>query len=97
MDTFFFFSCVVELKHTINKSLTNSLCGLQSFNENGFVFFVFFALLQKKPRVVQSLGASSVTAPPPPPETRLSAGHVSVDNNLSNSSNVVCTGKPNRR
>ncbi|XP_069029984.1 polycomb protein SCMH1 isoform X3 [Embiotoca jacksoni] len=43
----------------------------------------------KKPRVVQSLGASSVTAPPP--ETRLSASHVSVDNNLSNSSNVVCT------
>ncbi|XP_047436124.1 polycomb protein SCMH1 isoform X2 [Mugil cephalus] len=45
----------------------------------------------KKPRVVQSLGSSSVTAPPPPPETRLSAGHVSVDNSLSNSSNVVCT------
>ncbi|CAN9507185.1 unnamed protein product [Ophioblennius macclurei] len=44
---------------------------------------------KKKARVVQSLGASSVTAPPP--ETRLSSGLVSVDNNLSNSSNVVCT------
>ncbi|XP_008284881.1 polycomb protein SCMH1 isoform X2 [Stegastes partitus] len=44
---------------------------------------------KKKARVVQPLGASSVTAPPP--ETRLSASHVSVDNNLSNSSNVVCT------
>ncbi|XP_035016152.1 polycomb protein SCMH1 isoform X2 [Hippoglossus stenolepis] len=44
----------------------------------------------KKPRVVQSLGSSSVTAPPP--ETRLSSSHVSADNNNhSNSSNVVCT------
>lgn len=39
--------------------------------------------------MVQSLGASSVTAPPP--ETRLSSSHVSVDNNHNNSSNVVCT------
>lgn len=45
---------------------------------------------KKKPRVVQSLGASSVTAPPP--ETRLSISHVSADNNtLNNSTNVVCT------
>ncbi|XP_034429812.1 polycomb protein SCMH1 isoform X2 [Hippoglossus hippoglossus] len=45
---------------------------------------------KKKPRVVQSLGSSSVTAPPP--ETRLSSSHVSADNNNhSNSSNVVCT------
>uniref|UniRef100_A0A3P8U810 Scm polycomb group protein like 2 n=1 Tax=Amphiprion percula TaxID=161767 RepID=A0A3P8U810_AMPPE len=44
---------------------------------------------KKKTRVVQSMESSSVTAPPP--ETRLSASHVSVDNNLSNSSNVVCT------
>ncbi|XP_074522459.1 polycomb protein SCMH1 isoform X3 [Halichoeres trimaculatus] len=43
----------------------------------------------KKPRVVQSLGAPSVTAPPP--ETRLSSNHVSADNNHSNRSNVVCT------
>ncbi|XP_028258522.1 polycomb protein SCMH1 isoform X2 [Parambassis ranga] len=43
----------------------------------------------KKPRVVPSLGATSVAAPPP--ESRLSAGHVSADGNLSNSSNVVCT------
>eukprot|EP00064_Thunnus_orientalis_P002996 superscaffoldBa00000235_g3004 len=44
---------------------------------------------KRKPRVVQSLGASSATAPPP--ETRLSSSHVSADNNHSNSSNVVCT------
>lgn len=45
---------------------------------------------KKKPRVVQSLGASSVTAPPL--ETRLSISHVSADNNnLNNSTNVVCT------
>ncbi|XP_023124153.2 polycomb protein SCMH1 isoform X2 [Amphiprion ocellaris] len=44
---------------------------------------------KKKTRVVQSMESSSVAAPPP--ETRLSASHVSVDNNLSNSSNVVCT------
>ncbi|KAM7405917.1 hypothetical protein PAMP_000330 [Pampus punctatissimus] len=44
---------------------------------------------KRKPRVVQSLGASPVTAPPP--ETRLSSSHVSADNNHSNSSNVVCT------
>ncbi|XP_069381889.1 polycomb protein SCMH1 isoform X3 [Paralichthys olivaceus] len=45
---------------------------------------------KKKPRVVQSLGSSSVTAPPP--ETRLSSSHASADNNNhSNSSNVVCT------
>ncbi|KAM6943126.1 polycomb protein SCMH1 isoform 1-T1 [Xenentodon cancila] len=44
---------------------------------------------KKKPRVGQSLGASPVTTPPP--ETRLSISHVSVDNHLSNSSNVVCT------
>uniref|UniRef100_A0A3Q1G537 Scm polycomb group protein like 2 n=1 Tax=Acanthochromis polyacanthus TaxID=80966 RepID=A0A3Q1G537_9TELE len=44
---------------------------------------------KKKARVVQSLESVSVTVPPP--ETRLSASHVSVDNNLSNSSNVVCT------
>ncbi|TKS69640.1 Polycomb protein SCMH1 [Collichthys lucidus] len=44
---------------------------------------------KKKPRVVQSLGAPSVTAPPP--ETRLSSSHVSADNNHSNGSNVVCT------
>ncbi|GLD71917.1 polycomb protein SCMH1-like isoform X1, partial [Lates japonicus] len=34
---------------------------------------------KKKPRVVQSLRSSSVSAPPP--ETRLSSSHVSVDNN----------------
>ncbi|XP_073319891.1 polycomb protein SCMH1 isoform X1 [Pagrus major] len=44
---------------------------------------------KKKPRVVQSLGATSVTAPPP--EARLSSSHVSADNNHSNGSNVVCT------
>ncbi|KAM9765957.1 polycomb protein SCMH1 isoform 3-T4 [Menidia menidia] len=44
---------------------------------------------KKKPRVGQSLGVSPVTTPPP--ETRVSASHVSVDNNLSNNSNVVCT------
>ncbi|XP_051235047.1 polycomb protein SCMH1 isoform X2 [Dicentrarchus labrax] len=44
---------------------------------------------KKKPRVVQSLGAPSVIAPPP--ETRLSSSHVSIDNNHSNSSSVVCT------
>ncbi|XP_033476874.1 polycomb protein SCMH1 [Epinephelus lanceolatus] len=44
---------------------------------------------KRKPRVVQSLGTPAVTAPPP--ETRLSSGHVSADNNHSNSSNVVCT------
>ncbi|XP_024151779.1 polycomb protein SCMH1 isoform X3 [Oryzias melastigma] len=44
---------------------------------------------KKKPLVGQSLGASPETTPPP--ETRLSASHVSVDNSLSNSSNVVCT------
>ncbi|XP_041838250.1 polycomb protein SCMH1 isoform X2 [Melanotaenia boesemani] len=43
----------------------------------------------KKPQVGQSLGASPVATPPP--ETRLSASHVSVDSNFSNSSNVVCT------
>lgn len=49
------------------------------------------SLLQKKPLVEQSLGASPETTPPP--ETRLSASHVSVENSLSNSSNVVCTGE----
>ncbi|XP_034730289.1 polycomb protein SCMH1 isoform X1 [Etheostoma cragini] len=44
---------------------------------------------KKKPQVVQSQGAPAVTVPPP--ETRLSSGHVSADNNHSNSSNVVCT------
>ncbi|KAI3377485.1 hypothetical protein L3Q82_008664 [Scortum barcoo] len=44
---------------------------------------------KRKPRVVQSLGAPSVTAPPQ--ETRLSSSHVSADNNHSNGSNVVCT------
>ncbi|XP_029978942.1 polycomb protein SCMH1-like [Sphaeramia orbicularis] len=44
---------------------------------------------KRKPRVVPSLGASSVTAPPP--ETRLSSSHVSADSNHKNSSNVVCT------
>ncbi|XP_020568389.1 sex comb on midleg-like protein 2 isoform X3 [Oryzias latipes] len=44
---------------------------------------------KKKPLVEQSLGASPETTPPP--ETRLSASHVSVENSLSNSSNVVCT------
>ncbi|XP_037603504.1 polycomb protein SCMH1 isoform X2 [Sebastes umbrosus] len=44
----------------------------------------------KKPPVVQSPGTPAVTVPPP--ETRLSSGHVSADNNNhSNSSNVVCT------
>lgn len=43
----------------------------------------------KKPRMVQALGPSSVTAPPS--ETRLSSSHVSVDSSNSNSSNVVCT------
>lgn len=52
--------------------------------------FCFF-FLQKKPRVVQSFGASSVTAAPS--ETRLSSSLVSVENSHSNSSNVVCTGK----
>lgn len=50
--------------------------------------------LQKKPRVVQSHGPSSI--PTPPPETRLSASHVSVENNHGNSSNVVCTGILNK-
>lgn len=45
--------------------------------------------------MVQSLGASTVTVPPP--ETRLSSSHVSTDNNHSNSSNVVCTGKLDNR
>ncbi|KAA8595874.1 hypothetical protein FQN60_011165 [Etheostoma spectabile] len=44
---------------------------------------------KKKPQVMQSQGAPAVTVPPP--ETRLSSGHVSADNNHSNSSNVVCT------
>ncbi|KAM9408556.1 polycomb protein SCMH1 [Pholidichthys leucotaenia] len=44
---------------------------------------------KKKPRGVQSLGGSP--DPATPPETRLTASLVSVDNNLSNSSNVVCT------
>ena len=78
---------VKELKTPFNKSLTDSLCRLQRVNETGFVCF----FLQRKPRVVQSLGALSVTAPPP--ETRLGSSHVSPDNNHSNSSNVVCTGK----
>ncbi|XP_028999455.1 polycomb protein SCMH1 isoform X2 [Betta splendens] len=43
----------------------------------------------KKPQLVQSLGAASVTASSP--ETRLSSSHVSADNNHSSSSNVVCT------
>ncbi|KAF7656046.1 hypothetical protein LDENG_00046850 [Lucifuga dentata] len=44
---------------------------------------------KRKPRVVPSLGTSSVSVPPP--ETRLSSSHASVDNNHSNSPNVVCT------
>lgn len=44
---------------------------------------------KRKPRVMQSLGTSSVSATPS--ETRLSSGHVSVDSNHSNGSNVVCT------
>uniref|UniRef100_H3CVU2 Scm polycomb group protein like 2 n=1 Tax=Tetraodon nigroviridis TaxID=99883 RepID=H3CVU2_TETNG len=43
---------------------------------------------QKKP-VVQSHGTSSI--PTPPPETRLSTGHISAENNHGNGSNVVCT------
>ncbi|XP_037546186.1 polycomb protein SCMH1 [Nematolebias whitei] len=42
-----------------------------------------------KPQVEQCLGVSPV--PATPPETRLSTGHVSMDTNLSNSSNVICT------
>ncbi|XP_056868983.1 polycomb protein SCMH1 isoform X1 [Takifugu flavidus] len=44
---------------------------------------------KKKPRVVQSHGASSV--PTPPPDTRLSTSHISTENNHGNGSNVVCT------
>ncbi|XP_029904471.1 polycomb protein SCMH1 isoform X1 [Myripristis murdjan] len=44
---------------------------------------------KRKPRVVQSLGTSSVTAAPP--ETRLSFSQASADNSHSNSPNVVCT------
>ncbi|KAM9860454.1 polycomb protein SCMH1 [Aulostomus maculatus] len=44
---------------------------------------------KRKPRVVQPLGSSSVTAPSP--ESRLSSSHVSMDNNHSNSTSVVCT------
>ncbi|XP_061608539.1 polycomb protein SCMH1 isoform X3 [Phyllopteryx taeniolatus] len=44
---------------------------------------------KRKPRVVQSLGSSSI--PASPPETRLSTSHVSVDNHHNNNSNVVCT------
>uniref|UniRef100_A0A1A8R2U4 Sex comb on midleg-like 2 n=1 Tax=Nothobranchius rachovii TaxID=451742 RepID=A0A1A8R2U4_9TELE len=43
----------------------------------------------KKPLVGPSPGASPVITPPP--ETRLSTSHVSVDTNLNNSSNVICT------
>lgn len=51
----------------------------------------FLFLPQKRPRVVQSLGASSVTVSPP--ETRLSTSHISAENNHSSNSNVVCTGE----
>ncbi|XP_034077189.1 polycomb protein SCMH1 isoform X3 [Gymnodraco acuticeps] len=44
---------------------------------------------KRKPGVLKSLGTPAVTAPPP--ETRLTPGHASADNNHSNSSNVVCT------
>ncbi|XP_061559619.1 polycomb protein SCMH1 isoform X3 [Phycodurus eques] len=44
---------------------------------------------KRKPRMVQSLGSSSI--PASPPETRLSTSHVSVDNHHNNNSNVVCT------
>lgn len=70
-----------------NKSLTNSVCRLKRADGRGCVCSV----LQRKPRVVQSLGTSSVTAAPP--ETRLSFSQASADNSHSNSPNVVCTGK----
>uniref|UniRef100_A0A1A7YP86 Sex comb on midleg-like 2 n=1 Tax=Iconisemion striatum TaxID=60296 RepID=A0A1A7YP86_9TELE len=38
-----------------------------------------------------SVGTSPGASPTPPPETRLSTSHVSVDTNLNNSSNVICT------
>ncbi|XP_076025664.1 polycomb protein SCMH1-like [Genypterus blacodes] len=44
---------------------------------------------KRKPRVVPSLGASSVSAPPL--ETRLSSSHASSDSHHSNSPSVVCT------
>ncbi|XP_037835939.1 polycomb protein SCMH1 isoform X3 [Kryptolebias marmoratus] len=43
----------------------------------------------KKPQVGPSFGGSPV--PAAPPESRLSTGHVSMDTNLSSSSNVICT------
>ncbi|XP_056464140.1 polycomb protein SCMH1 isoform X1 [Gadus chalcogrammus] len=44
---------------------------------------------KRKPRVVQSLGGSTVATPTP--ETRFSSSHASTDSNHSNGSNVVCT------
>ncbi|XP_047219803.1 polycomb protein SCMH1 isoform X2 [Girardinichthys multiradiatus] len=43
----------------------------------------------KKPLMGQSPGSSPVITPPP--ETKLNTSHVSVDSNLSNGSNVICT------
>lgn len=51
----------------------------------------FFFLLHKNPQLGQSLGVSPL--PAAPPETRLSTGHVSMDTNINNSSNVICTGE----
>ncbi|KAK5609354.1 hypothetical protein CRENBAI_011333 [Crenichthys baileyi] len=44
---------------------------------------------KKKPLMGQSPGSSPVITPPP--ETKLNTSHVSVDSNLSNGSNVICT------